>query len=151
MRRDEKRRKLHESLLNTLYPPPPSIAHDHIETPAPTTTFDVNLIPDDYGLHATSDHDDGESECGEHKLTRAQRKRLRNKKLNEDTSRRKQLIGPLKPDSEGGSTREECTPQVRQNADDDSCGKSKLKQRRMSKKLRKQSLKPSPSEIKDSL
>ncbi|XP_065873058.1 uncharacterized protein [Euphorbia lathyris] len=154
MRREEKRRKFHDSLLNTLYPPrpqPQSKADD--ETPN-NTTFDVNLIPDDYGLRtsstSSSDNEDGESECAQQKLTRSQRKRLRKQKLKEDVSRRKQVIGPLLPSpSDGGIAGEQCSPPVRQNADE-SCGsQSKLKQRRMAKKLGKERLKP--SDIKDSV
>ncbi|KDP32093.1 hypothetical protein JCGZ_12554 [Jatropha curcas] len=157
MRREEKRRKFHEALLNTLYPPAPQPQEKDEEklSNASKKDFDVNLIPDDYGLQesksSTSD-DDGESECGQQKLTRAQRKRLRRKKLKEDVPRRKQIIGPLLPplSGEGGSVcgggdaAEECTPGDRQN-DYDTQGSSskqrKLKQRRMAKRLARESLK----------
>lgn len=103
---------------------------------------------------AASDNDDGESESAPQKLTRAQRKRLRKKKLKDD---RKQLVGPLLPspsldsyggciEGGGGSTGEKCTQPVRQNAED-SCGpsggQSKQKLRRMAKKLAKERLKHS--------
>ena len=56
-----------------------------------------------------------DSESGQQKLTRAQRKRLRKKKLKEDASRRGKMIGPLLPSmKEVGD--DGCTGGVRQNA-----------------------------------
>lgn len=50
---------------------------------------------------STSD-DNGDGERGPEKLTRAQRKRLRKKKLKEDASRRVKIIGPLLPSTGDG-------------------------------------------------
>lgn len=73
---------------------------------------------------SSSGEDDGEDDCGSQKLTRAQRKRLRKKKLKEDVSRRRQIIGPLLPPSSDNDGDGDCggavedTPSVRGNADD---------------------------------
>lgn len=174
MRGEEKRRRLHEALLNTLYPQ----LHETEDGKGPVSTandgFDVSLVPDDYGLRqggsSTSEEDDGGGGGGEGrlgsetlKLTRAQRKRLRRKKLKEDISRRGKIIGPLMPlsrnDGEGGcsSAVKERSPAVRENADEDGshlsaaasnnpgsgANQSKLKQRRMAKRLARERLKPS--------
>ena len=57
-----------------------------------------------------------DSESGQQKLTRAQRKRLRKKKLKEDASRRGNIIGPLLPsEGEAGDVETE-PPDVRRNA-----------------------------------
>lgn len=90
------------------------------------------LNADDYGLRQSGsstgeeDDDDGEGrlESETLKLTRAQRKRLRRKKLKEDISRRGKIIGPLplsSNDGEGGcsSAVKERSPAVRENADED--------------------------------
>ncbi len=47
MRREEKRRKFHEALLNTLYPPKPEPQAEDEKEPlsTPGEDFDVNLIP----------------------------------------------------------------------------------------------------------
>lgn len=89
---------------------------------------------DDYGLRqsgsSTSEEDDGGGGDGEGrlesetpKLTRAQRKRLRRKKLKEDISRRGKIIGPLplsRNDGEGGcsSAVKERSSAVRENVDE---------------------------------
>lgn len=65
--------------------------------------FDVDLIPDDLEESGCSTSDDnGDGERGPEKLTRAQRKRLRKKKLKEDASRRVKIIGPLLPSTGDG-------------------------------------------------
>ena len=69
--------------------------------------------------NSSSSTDDGDGgERGSHKLTRAQRKRLRKKKLKIDASRRGQIIGPLLPapvdDDNVGLEKE--SPTVRRNA-----------------------------------
>lgn len=170
MRGEEKRRQLHEAILNTLYPQ----LHETEDGKGPVSTandgFDVSLVPDDYGLRqsgsSTSEEDDGDGEgrleSETLKLTRAQRKRLRRKKLKEDISRRGKIIGPLplsSNDGEGGcsSAVKERSPAVRENADEDDshlsaaasnnpgggANQSKLKQRRMAKRLARERLKPS--------
>ncbi|CAK7339738.1 unnamed protein product [Dovyalis caffra] len=169
MRSEEKRRKFHEALLNTLYPQPQ--AEEDGKRPASTADegFDVSLIPDDYGLQQSSSSASEEDNGGEGgleletlKLTRAQRKRLRRRKLKEDISRRGKTIGPLplsSNDEKGDSSSavKERTPDVRQNADEDysqfsaaasnnpegGANKSKLKQRRMAKRLARERLKSS--------
>ncbi|KAK1589435.1 hypothetical protein Q3G72_034029 [Acer saccharum] len=121
---------------------------------------------DDYIRSSNSSGDDDEddnvhgSECEPQKLTRAQRKRLRKKKLKEDASRRSKIIGPLLPtpnnDDDGGG--ENVSPSVRQNADEECAVTSdmpreiigcsdqkKLKNRRKAKKLTRDRLKCSSS------
>lgn len=170
MRGEEKRRQLHEAILNTLYPQ----LHETEDGKGPVSTandgFDVSLVPDDYGLRqsgsSTSEEDDGDGEgrleSETLKLTRAQRKRLRRKKLKEDISRRGKIIGPLPLSSNDGesgcsSAVKERSPAVRENADEDDshlsaaasnnpgggANQSKLKQRRMAKRLARERLKPS--------
>lgn len=87
----------------------------------------MNILREDFELHelgeresgssATSGDEDGNGDSGTQKLTRAQRKRLRKKKLKEDTCRRKQVIGPLLPltidEGENGP------PGVRRNASEE--------------------------------
>ncbi|KAH9712320.1 hypothetical protein KPL71_020007 [Citrus sinensis] len=133
--------------------------------------FDVALInPDDYLRSSASnndhDNDDDEgdvTECGPEKLTRAQRKRLRKKKLKEDARRRGNIIGPLLPTTSDGDNNgrggggEINSPDVRQNADEKCatpsvesefsgcCNQKKLKHRRVAKRLAREQLKLSSS------
>lgn len=69
--------------------------------------------------NSSSSDDHGDSgESGSQKLTRAQRKRLRKKKLRVDASRRGKIIGPLLPppvDDENCGFENE-SPGVRRNA-----------------------------------
>ncbi|ESQ31257.1 hypothetical protein EUTSA_v10005075mg [Eutrema salsugineum] len=103
-RREEKRRKLHEALLQTLYPPssPSSLSSSPSPTEFDDEPFDVTLInPEDYVKIDSSNHGDeneneGESETAE-KPSRAQRKRIRKKMLKEEAGRRRKVIGPLLP------------------------------------------------------
>ncbi|CAN1191344.1 hypothetical protein LINPERHAP2_LOCUS40995 [Linum perenne] len=117
---------------------------DEVQVPTSTEEFDVNLIPDDYGLQmsgslSSSANDD--SDGGSKKLTRAQRKRLRKKKIKEDACRRKGMIGPLLPAAEEAEA--ECTPGVRRNAEESHKGSNpvgltnpnRVNQRRKAKKL----------------
>ncbi|KAH9663956.1 hypothetical protein KPL70_019852 [Citrus sinensis] len=176
MGREEKRRTFHEAVVRTLYPSPPSSPpqEDQDNEPADKLDedFDVALInPDDYLRSSASnnehdnDDDEGEvTECGPEKLTRAQRKRLRKKKLKEDARRRRNIIGPLLPttrdgDSSGrGGGGEINSPDVRQNADEKCatpsvesgefsgcCNQKKLKHRRVAKRLAREQLKLSSS------
>ncbi|KAF3439077.1 hypothetical protein FNV43_RR17352 [Rhamnella rubrinervis] len=173
MSRQEKRRKFNDAVLNTLFPPPPQKKHNHGMQPKDedeplgiqSEGFNADdLFPDDelgkIGSSTTSDDDDGgggdDTDCGTQKLTRAQRKRLRIKKLKEDASRRNKIIGPLLPpanhdegdSSVGGGAREnDHPPCVRRNsAEEPPIGVtssnsanhcSKLKQRRMAKRVAK--------------
>ncbi|PRQ48232.1 hypothetical protein RchiOBHm_Chr2g0108411 [Rosa chinensis] len=145
MRREEKRRKFNEAVLNTLYPPPSPPS-----PPLKDEDVDLNILRQDFELEsessATSGDEDGNGESEIQKLTRAQRKRLRKKKLKEDASRRRQIIGPLLPLTVGEG--ENCTPDVRRNASEEpsdqppqsgcSNQKNKVKQRRKAKKLAKE-------------
>ncbi|KAE8008234.1 hypothetical protein FH972_004764 [Carpinus fangiana] len=113
---------------------------------------------DDLEESGCSACDDTDGESGpRRKLTRAQRKRLRKKKLKEDASRRGNIIGPLLPsEGEAGDVETE-PPDVRRNAaekkfdatadnsgEETACAnQNKLKQRRMAKRLAKERLKPS--------
>lgn len=94
----------------------------------------------------SSSSGDQESDHGPAKLTRAQRKRIRRKKLKEAASRRQNIIGPLLPTQESDdkgvnvSTTDEEPQGIRKNAnetdDAESCSKqNKRKQRRMAKRL----------------
>ncbi|GMN34305.1 hypothetical protein TIFTF001_004616 [Ficus carica] len=121
-----------------------------------------NADDSEEGSSSSTSNDDGEN-----KLTRAQRKRLRRKKLKTDASRRRKIIGPLSPpadDDDNGSegknlALENGSPTVRRNAAEESpprtdqpgepptCAKnrSRVKQRRLAKKLARKNL-PAPSE-----
>ncbi|KAL3526904.1 hypothetical protein ACH5RR_011560 [Cinchona calisaya] len=161
MMRGNKKQKFHEALLHMLYPPPPPKDEDDQE-PTGTLNQSLNLsqIPDeldeDGGKSTSSSDADGEEGDGPKKLTRAQRKRLRRKKLKEAASRRSKIIGPLLPTTasdDGVEVVGNEPPSVRQNASetDDNAGaktnrpvlgetphcskQNKLKQRRMAKKL----------------
>ncbi|KAF9678148.1 hypothetical protein SADUNF_Sadunf07G0004800 [Salix dunnii] len=170
MRHEKKRRQLHEALLNTLYPQLQETEDGKGHVSTANDGFDVSVIPDDYGLRqngsSTSEEDsdgEGRSELETLKLSRAQRKRLRRNKLKEDTSRRGKIIGPLplsinNVDGNCSSAVKERTPAVRQNDDDKhfsaaasnnpggGASQSKVKQRRMAKRLAREKLKPSSVE-----
>lgn len=82
--------------------------------------------PENYdGPSSSSDDEDEEGGPGSHKLTRAQRKRLRKTKLKESASsapQRRKIIGPLlqsavnNPEGDGDSVCEDRPQGVRQNA-----------------------------------
>ncbi|CAN8251470.1 unnamed protein product [Cochlearia groenlandica] len=152
-RREEKRRKLHEALLQTLYP------HSSSSSPSPEEIvdeepFDVTLInPEDY-LKIDSSNNDDDNENSEdsetiEKQSRSQRKRVRKKKLKEEAARRRKVIGPLLP-AETIQTSDVrvadvtcCIEPARQNAQEkDKLGgndmTSKTKKRREAKKLAKE-------------
>ncbi|KAA8514825.1 hypothetical protein F0562_018004 [Nyssa sinensis] len=59
--------------------------------------LNVDHIPDKLEENISSSSGDGEGERGPQKLTRAQRKRLRKKKLKEEASPRRKVVGPLLP------------------------------------------------------
>lgn len=148
MKREEKRQKFHEGLLRMLYPPPPSPPSQEENDDEPLDILEQGLnldqisdeLEEDGGSSSSGDQ---ESDHGPKKLTRAQRKRIRRKKLKEAASRRQNIIGPLLPTEEGDhkvvspSTIDEEPQGVRQNANEtESCSKpNKRKQRRMAKRL----------------
>ncbi|KAA8531551.1 hypothetical protein F0562_006260 [Nyssa sinensis] len=124
------------------------------------------LVADELEGNSSSSSGDGEGECGPQKLTRAQRKRLRKKKLKEEASRRRKVIGPLLPtasdDGKGddGNNDIKNEPQgVCSNATEESDAISdkpgeaaactnwnKLKHRRIGKRLARERSKPSVME-----
>ncbi|MBA0770302.1 hypothetical protein Gotri_018958 [Gossypium trilobum] len=172
MRREEKRKRFHEAVLRTLYPPPsPPESEEEEEKKQLITSqraVDFGLgNPDDFeedksSSPKTADEDDG-SQSETQKLSRAQRKRLRKKKLKEDAFCRGKIIGPLLPSSKkDGVGSLQCEPEgVRENArqeqvassdkpgdqqEGDCSTKKKLKQRRIAKRLAKEGLKSTEGE-----
>ncbi|XP_048128187.1 uncharacterized protein LOC115742076 isoform X2 [Rhodamnia argentea] len=177
MRRQEKKRKFHEAVLNMLYPPPPSPPSPQEEDGdgargGASGGLQGDRIPDEGGNEVGGssasdvDPEDNEGECGEQKLTRAQRKRIRKKKLKEEIAHRRKIVGPLLPSSSSGgcSTKEDDAggveekeaPGVRRNAElgsDDVphdreesaafINQKRLKHRRAAKKLARDRLKSS--------
>ncbi|KAL0395840.1 UNVERIFIED_CONTAM: Pathogenesis-related protein 1 [Sesamum calycinum] len=153
MGEDEKQRKFHQALLQMLYPPPPSPPQDEEEEEKkliePLVDLPGEELENEEGCSLPSSSDDSEGgNGGSGKLTRAQRKRLRKKKLKEAASQRRKIIGPLLPGSSDGENNDNvdlvgnAPESVRQNAATEvsgapsSCSKqNKLKQRRKSKKL----------------
>ncbi|KAJ9670454.1 hypothetical protein PVL29_026782 [Vitis rotundifolia] len=161
MRRDERRRGFHDALLKMLYPspPPPSQQEDgdKLLDISPKGLDDVDPVPDDLKENSSSASDE-DDECAPQKLTRAQRKRLRQKKLKETASCRRKIIGPQLPSPSGGDL-EDKPPKIPHSAADelvDAMGKpgntptrrnqTKLKQRRMAKKLAREREKSSNME-----
>ncbi|KAK6152804.1 hypothetical protein DH2020_012443 [Rehmannia glutinosa] len=139
MKEEEKQRKFHEALLKVHYPPR-----------QPLNDLPGEQLENEEGYSMPSSSDDEGENGGTEKLTRAQRKRLRKRKLKEAASRRRKIIGPLLPPgssddkNDGGVEVVDNVPEgVRQNAATDvssgepaSCSKgNKRKQRRKSKNL----------------
>ncbi|GLT75379.1 hypothetical protein SLA2020_471100 [Shorea laevis] len=169
MRREERRRKLQEAVLNTLYPPPPSPQPENEEKPLTESERGINvelINPDDFGESSSSTSEDNyEDDSEPQKLTRSQRKRLRKKKLKEDGRRRGKLVGPLPPpvDHHAAGTLENEPVGVRQNAREEDAitsdkprdqekeqeahnSQKKLKNRRLAKKSAREKLKSSSTE-----
>ncbi|KAJ7944541.1 putative Histone-lysine N-methyltransferase NSD3 [Quillaja saponaria] len=159
MDREEKKRKFNEAVVNMLYPtppPPPQVSSLCL------SEFNSDDLDDS---HSSSTSNDDGSEPESQKLTRAQRKRLRKKKLKEEASRRGNVIGPLlpliNPNESSDLVGKEESPAVRRNADEDlesgadkhgetACANSKkVKQRRMTKRITKEKLNSSNSESCD--
>ncbi|ONI02733.1 hypothetical protein PRUPE_6G218900 [Prunus persica] len=154
MRREEKRRKFNEAVLNTLFPPPSPPSSPPVHSPK-DEDVPLSILLQDFeedlgesGSATTSGDDDGNGESEPQRLTRAQRKRLRKKKLKEDASRRRELIGPLLPPTVDQGENE--AQGVRRNASEEpdaaivekpgdeppACSnQNKVKQRRKAKKL----------------
>ncbi|XP_034690028.1 uncharacterized protein LOC117917761 isoform X1 [Vitis riparia] len=126
---------------------------------SPKGLDDVDPEPDADDLKENSSSaSDEDDECAPQKLTRAQRKRLRQKKLKETASYRRKIIGPQLPSPSGGDL-EDKPPKIPHSAADelvDAMGKpgntptrrnqTKLKQRRMAKKLAREREKSSNME-----
>lgn len=81
-------------------------------------------LEDEERSSSSSDHDGEDCNGAIHKLTRAQRKRLRRKKLKEESSQRRKIIGPMPLLSNandggnggGGDVVRKALENVRQNA-----------------------------------
>lgn len=109
MKKEEKQHKFHEALLKMLYPPPPSQAQEDEEGKLKNSTDLSYYLPDAGEVEdnsrnsssSSSDENSGEK-GGSEKLTRSQRKRLRKRKFKESASRRREIIGPLLPNSKDG-------------------------------------------------
>ncbi|GMH06351.1 hypothetical protein Nepgr_008191 [Nepenthes gracilis] len=174
MKRLERRRKFHDAIINMLYPPPSSPPPQR-EVDVPTDilsgSHEINSIPDPENLvESRSSQSSDDDDRGSVKLTRAQRKRIRKKKLKEAAAHRRKIIGPLLPPTgndfdAGDCDSTESGPQsVRQNAAEKKCAspvapaepqscnaqsQKKLKRRRMAKKQAKEKLR-SDDEVGDS-
>ncbi|KAL8143182.1 hypothetical protein V2J09_016214 [Rumex salicifolius] len=169
MDRREKQRKFHQAIIDMLYLPPTPRQHTEEVEDDPMriiSVLGVNQINDPENFDSPSSSSDGNDEDGDlgpHKLTRAQRKRLRKKKLKQSSTsspQRRKIIGPLlaspvnKPKGDSVSMGEYHTPGVRGNAaenqsqnaapDSEECGaqkEAKSKRRRMAKKLAREKTK----------
>ena len=106
-----------------LYPPPPSPPREPHQSPHHSTS--THHYDDDVTKLSSSSSDgdgDGDGDGGKQKLTRAQRKRLRKKKLRQAAFQRRPIIGPLLPTSseaDEGLVLDETQP-VRHNAAEES-------------------------------
>ncbi|KAI4315087.1 hypothetical protein L6164_027933 [Bauhinia variegata] len=160
MNRQERKRKFNEAIVNMLYPPPPqpdppSPRDIPLTVPAEGFACDISDGLDDSG---NSSRSGDESETDQQRLSRAQRKRVRKKKLKEEATRRGKLIGPLlplTPTIQQGDTVAEGSPAVRSNASEENsaaeepslgppstCANSnKVKHRRSAKRMAKEKLK----------
>ncbi|KAL9689880.1 hypothetical protein QQ045_010271 [Rhodiola kirilowii] len=107
-----------------------------------------NILPLPDEIPDVFDDDKSSSDGGDGKLTRAQRKRLRKRKLKEESARRGKMVGPLLPatdeenDHEGVRRNVSLNPNLRIETDEsggvESCSaNSKVKQRRIARKLAK--------------
>ncbi|KAH6824952.1 hypothetical protein C2S53_008215 [Perilla frutescens var. hirtella] len=103
MKGDEKQRKFHETLLKMMYPPPSTPLSDKEaeEQDESILMESFNDPPEDEIENEAPSQSSGDDNKGDDagKLTRAQRKRLRKRKLKEAASRRRKIIGPLLPGS----------------------------------------------------
>ncbi|KAL1316118.1 hypothetical protein HN51_068364 [Arachis hypogaea] len=132
MKPEERKRRFNEAIVNILYPsspepepePEPEPSHQPIQQDLkPVYAFTqrspshaISGSSDDYDNASTSG--DEEHDSGTVKLTRAQRKKIRKKKLKEDAIRRGNLIGPLLPPYTHQVTQD--APPVRSNASTES-------------------------------
>ncbi|KAE9613082.1 hypothetical protein Lalb_Chr05g0213781 [Lupinus albus] len=144
MKHDERKRKFNEAIVNMLYPsPPPSPPQLELEPfiKASSTSDVISGTLDDNENASTSGEE--EQSCETEKLTRAQRKKIRKKKLKEEAIRRGKLIGPMLPPATTGDLVAECAPPVRLNASEKgdetaTASSNKMKRRRLAKRLAKQ-------------
>ncbi|XP_020103836.1 uncharacterized protein LOC109720899 isoform X1 [Ananas comosus] len=104
-RREAKRKKFHEALLNLYHPPPPPPPHDSPprldEAESVEVLYrdtDLEFDPEDGDYARKERSSSSESDCGSKTLTRAQRKRIRKRKLKEGATVRRKVIGPLLPE-----------------------------------------------------
>ncbi|XP_068467228.1 uncharacterized protein [Phaseolus vulgaris] len=167
MNPDDRKRRFNEAIVNMLYPSSPQRERE-LEPAEPLIDDSASdaisgNLDDGYDNSSTSVNEECDSDA--EKLSRAQRKKIRKKKLKEEAVHRGNLIGPLLPLTSTHVARD--APPVRSNAillsmscyvtdrvmyvvsdfyaahlglgDEADCGKSvKLKQRRMAKRLAKQ-------------
>ncbi|XP_028774271.1 pre-mRNA-splicing ATP-dependent RNA helicase prp28 [Neltuma alba] len=151
MNREERKRRFNEAIVEMLFPPPPkdeSPASPPEEEANPVQAsiegFGSDALPDTLDVYenaSTSTEEEQESDSP--KLTRAQRKKIRKRKLKEEALRRGKLIGPLLPTDQHADH----PPAVRSNASEsqENCGpdkpgpqtSKKVNQRRKAKRMAK--------------
>ncbi|AES94511.2 hypothetical protein MtrunA17_Chr5g0400981 [Medicago truncatula] len=150
MSRDERKRRFNEAIVNTLYPSSPQDLEpeeDSVKLQPYSDVISGSL--DDCENASTSGEEEGHDSEME-KLTRAQRKRIRKKKMKEEAILRGKLIGPLLPPTQATQCGDDAPPPtVRSNAsqegDETVCVNSKkMKQRRMAKRVAKEKRVASP-------
>ncbi|KAI4324825.1 hypothetical protein MLD38_030277 [Melastoma candidum] len=95
MHREEKKRKFHEAVVNMLFPPSIDDELDDDDSDIIPTERHDNSGDDSSSLPKEDIGDDGNTEFQNKQLTRAQRKRIRKKRLKEESIRRGKMIGPL--------------------------------------------------------
>ncbi|KAI7756362.1 hypothetical protein M8C21_011104 [Ambrosia artemisiifolia] len=124
MKRKERQQKLHDSLINILYalssssspsPPPPPPSQSSHQTKFDDETLNIareiinsdthHINTDELEEEKEEERSEEDGELGSQKLTRAQRKRLRKKKLKEAASHRRHIIGPQLPVDQMGGDR----------------------------------------------
>ncbi|XP_077217036.1 uncharacterized protein LOC143851469 [Tasmannia lanceolata] len=101
MEKEQKRQKFHEALMKIFSPPQtPQLNQKEVEDEPPVFVrddFNEDSIPDADDLEKGNSSSDTNEFALPQKLTRAQRKRVRRKKLKEAASCRRKIIGPLLP------------------------------------------------------
>ncbi|KAG9440604.1 hypothetical protein H6P81_020769 [Aristolochia fimbriata] len=113
MEKTEKRQKFYEAVMKIYFPPEsdqndltkhkPDVLIQEDEVAAQRQEYmDMHSIPDVDDLEKESSSDDM-AEPVPQKLTRAQRKRIRRRKMKESSSSRRKIIGPLLPPQHGNS------------------------------------------------
>lgn len=166
MKRKEKQEKFHNSLINLLYAPPsPSSPPDHNQFNDQTLNLAREIVNsnhhpiniDELKKEEDDADDDDDSELGFEKLTRAQRKRLRKKKLKEAACNRREIIGPELPpgkgddDQQSEGVRRNAAERVESGNEHDHRGETpsciKVKHRRMSKKKAMEKQKAYPTDL----